>query len=232
LQDAFAAELATKATVLIHEHNPLVDTAQVHAAAAGYTAGPDFPAQFADVNRAAHDWMFTGANAESKGDQLDIDLAGVLKDASFQQLMAAYDMQVPDTVRVPVTVTTPKELRPGELRPLTTWGLWASLGVAVLTGVCALLTLAAARNRARALAGLGVSALLVGAGGWAAIELARRSINDALNNTTGGIRGIVDVMVGQAESSLHDWLDLTLAAGGGLVLLGVLVAGVRSFRKG
>ena len=71
------------------------------------------------------------------------------------------------------------------------------------------------------MAGLGISALLVGAAGWAAIELARYPINDTLNNTTGGIRGIADVMVGQAESSLHDWLDLTLAAGGVLVMLGV-----------
>jgi hypothetical protein len=39
-------------------------------------------------------------------------------------------------------------------------------------------------------------------------------------------------MVGQAESSLHNWLDLTLAAGGVLVLLGVLVAGVGSLRRG
>jgi hypothetical protein len=107
-----------------------------------------------------------------------------------------------------------------------------SIGVVVLTGFCALLTLAAARSRARALAGIGISALLVGAAGWAAIELARYPINDTLNNTTGGIRGIADVMVGQAESSLHTWLDLTLAAGVGLVVLGVLAAGLGSLRKG
>jgi hypothetical protein len=232
LQAAVAAELASKATVLINQHSHHVDSAQVHAVAAGYTAGPDFPAQFADANRLAHDWMFTGAHTQSEGDQWVVDLAGMLKDTAFEQLLATYNVQVPDTVRVPVTVSTPKVLRPGELRPLSTWGLWASIGVAVLTSVCALLTLAAARSRGRALAGLGISALLVGAGGWAAIELARHSINDTLNNTTGSIRGIADVMVGQAESSLHDWLDLTLAAGGGLVLLGVLAAGLGSLRKG
>jgi hypothetical protein len=231
LQAAVAAELASKATVLINQHSQHVDSAQVHAVAAGYTAGPDFPAQFADANRLAHDWMFTGAHTQSEGDQWVVDLAGMLKDTAFEQLLATYNVQVPDTVRVPVTVSTPKVLRPGELRPLATWGLWASIGVVVVTGLCALLTLAAARSRSRALAGLGISALLVGAGGWAAIELARHSINDTLNNTTGGIRGIADVMVGQAESSLHDWLDLTLAAGGGLVLLGVLAAGLGSLRK-
>jgi hypothetical protein len=50
-----AAELASKATVLINDRGRHVDSTQVHAVAAGYTAGPDFPAQFADANRLAHD---------------------------------------------------------------------------------------------------------------------------------------------------------------------------------
>ena len=232
LQAAVAAELATKATVLINQSSHHVDSAEVHAVAAGYTAGADFPAQFADANRLAHDWMFTGAHTQSEGDQWVVDLAGMLKDTAFEQLLTSHGVKVPDTVRVPVTVSTPKVLRPGELRPLATWGLWAGIGAAAVTALFALLTLAAARSRGRGLAGLGVSALLVGAGGWIAIELARYPLNDTLNNTTGGIRGIADVMVGQAESSLHDWLDVTLAAGGVLVLLGVLVAGVGSLRKG
>jgi drug/metabolite transporter (DMT)-like permease len=106
-----------------------------------------------------------------------------------------------------------------------------SIAAAVLTGIGALLTLAVARSRGRALAGLGISALLVGAAGWAAIELARRRINDALNHTTGDIRRIADVMVGEVESSLHEWLDLTLAAGGVLVVLGVLAAVLGTLRK-
>ena len=79
----------------------------------------------------------------------------------------------------------------------------------------ALLTLAAARRRGKALTSLGVSALLVGAAGWAGIEVGGRYINDALNRTTGDIRRIADVMVGQAEAGLRQWLNLTLAAGAG-----------------
>lgn len=231
LQSAVAAELATKTMVLINQHGQHVDSAKVHAVAAGYTAGADFPAQFADANRLAHDWMFTGAHGQSEGDQWVLDLAGMLKDTAFEQLLATHNVKVPDTVRIPVTVSTPKVLQPGKLRPLATWGLAVSVGAVVVTGVFALLTWAAARSRGRALAGLGISALLVGAGGWVAIELARYPLNDTLNNTTGGIRGIADVMVGHAEASLHDWLDVTLVAGGALVLLGVLVAGVGSLRK-
>jgi hypothetical protein len=226
LQAAVAAELATRATVLINQSNDHIDSASVHAAVAGYTAGPDFPAQFANVNRLAHDWMFTGAHTQSEGDQLFVDLGGM-----FEQIAASNNVELSEAVRVPVAVSAPKELRPGELRPLTKWGRWASLGLVVLTNVFALLTFAAARSRGRALAGLGISALLVGAAGWIALELARHSLNGKLNNTTGGIRGIADAMVGQAEASLHDWLDVTLAAGGGLVLLGVLAAGLGGLRK-
>jgi hypothetical protein len=231
LQAAAASELATRAMVLITQRGYKGDSAQVHDVAAGYTAGPDFPPQFADANRLAHSWIFTGASARSEGDQWVIDLAGMLKDSAFASMLSTYNVQVPETLKVPVTVSKPKVLRPGILRPLVTWGPWLSIAAAVLTGIGALLTLAVARSRGRALAGLGISALLVGAAGWAAIELARRRIKDALNHTTGDIRRIADVMVGKVESSLHQWLDLTLAVGGVLVVLGVLAAVLGTLRK-
>ena len=82
------------------------------------------------------------------------------------------------------------------------------MGAAALSGLCALLTLVAAHRRGKALASLGVSALLVGAAGWAGIEIGGRYVNDALNHTTGDIRRIAEVMVGHAEAGLHQWLDL------------------------
>jgi hypothetical protein len=231
LQAAVASELTSRAMVLLNQHGYHVDSSLVHEIAAGYTAGPDFPPQFADANQMVHSWMFTGADTQSEGNQWVIDVAAMLKDSAFAPVLADYHVQVPATVRVPVTASTPKILRPGILRPLATWGPWVSLVAVVLTSISALLMLAAARSRGRALAGLGVSALLAGADGWAAIEIVRRRINDALNDTNGDIRGIADVMVGEAKSSLHQWLDLTLAAGGALVVLGVLAAVLGSLRK-
>jgi hypothetical protein len=231
LQAAVASELAARAMALINQHGYHVDSSQAHDVAAGYTAGPDFPPQFADVNRMVHDWMFTAAHAQSHGDQWVVDLSAMLKDNAFAPMLSNFHVQVPETVRVPVTVTNSKILRPAELRPLTTWGPRVTIAAAAVTGICALLTLAVARSRGRALAGLGISALLVGAAGWAAIELGRRRLGDALNHTTGDIRRIADVMVGDAETSLHHWLDLTLAAGGVLVALGVLAAVLGSLRK-
>jgi hypothetical protein len=231
LQAAVASELTSRAMALLNQHGYHVDSSLVHQVAAGYTAGPDFPPQFADANRLVHSWMFTGADTQSEGNQWVIDLAAMLKDSAFAPLLADYNVQVPATVRVPVTVSTPKILQPGVLRPLATWGLWVSLVAAALTGISALLMLATAHSRGRALAALGVSALLAGADGWAAIEIARRHINDALNDTNGDVRRVADVMVGEAKSSLHQWLDLALAAGAVLVVLGVLTAVLGSLRK-
>jgi hypothetical protein len=97
------------------------------------------------------------------------------------------------------------------------------------------LTLLAARSRGKALTSLGVSALLVGAAGWAGIEVGARYVNDALGRTTGNVRQVADVMVADAQASAREWLDLTLAAGAGLVVFGVLVAivgGVLSGKQG
>jgi hypothetical protein len=231
LQAAVASELTTRALGLINQHGYHVDSSRVHEVAAGYTAGPDFPPQFADVNRMVHDWMFTAAHAQSQGDQWVVDLSAMLKDSAFAPMLSNFHVQVPETVGVPVTVTNSKILQPGKLRPLATWGPWVTIAAAVAAGSCALLTLAVTRSRGRALASLGISALLVGAAGWAAIELGRRRLGDVLNHTTGDIRRIADVMVGDAESSLHHWLDLTLAAGGVLVAFGVLAAVLGSLRK-
>ena len=104
------------------------------------------------------------------------------------------------------------------------WGPWVSVGAAVLTGVFALLTLAAARRRGKALAALGVSALLVGAAGWAGIEVARRYVDDALNaHHRRHPRRSPTRWSAMPIGSLHLWLNLTLAAGGVLVVFGVIV---------
>jgi hypothetical protein len=230
LQSAVAAELTTRAMALIAEHGARrfpVDSSQVRDAAAAFTSGPSFPPLFAQVNRAAHGWLFSAPRSGQNGDQWVVDVAPMLKDSSLQQILSSYNVQVPATLTVPVTVSVPSmsgSLRQGQLSRLATWGPWVSIGAAALTGMCALLTLAAARRRGKALSGLGISALLVGAAGWAGIEVGGRYIDNALNRATGDIRRIAEVMVDHAEAGLRQWLNLTLAAGAALVVLGVLVA--------
>jgi hypothetical protein len=234
LQSAAAAELTTRAMALIAEHGGgqyPVDGSQVHDAATTFTAGREFPPLFAEVNRAAHRWLFSDAQS---GDSWVVDLAPMLKDSSFQRILSSYNVKVPATLTVPLTVSIPstgQSVRQGQLSRLAKWGPWVSIGAAALSGLFALLTLAAARRRGKALTGLGVSALLVGAAGWAGIEIGGRYINDGLNRTTGDIRRIAEVMVGHAEASLREWLNLTLVAGGVLVGFGLLVAILGGLRR-
>jgi hypothetical protein len=229
LQSAMASELATCATALIARRGHTDYSLLVHDVASAYTASSSFPPQFAQANKVAHDWLF--GDTRQNADSWALDLVPMLDDTAFQQLLNNFNVQVPATATVPLTVDMPKTLRPGRLRPFATWGPWVSIGAAALSAIGAVLTLAAARRRGRAFTSLGVSALLVGASGWTAIEVSRRYVTDALNHTAGDIRQIAEVMVGRAEGSMHQWLNLTLAAGGVLVVFGVLVAMLGSLRQ-
>lgn len=206
-----------------------VDKDRVLGVASVYTASSAFPGQFAAVNRIAHRWMFTGAGTQDSQGRWVVDIAPMLSDTSLKQTLAAYNIKVPSTLTVPVTASA--ALRPGQLRPAATWGPWVSVGAAVITGIFALLTLATARARGRAFAALGVSALIVGAAGWAGLEVARRYIDQALDRTTDDIHQVADAMVNDAEAGLHQWLNLTLAAGGALVAVGVLVSMLGGLRR-
>lgn len=227
LQDAVAAELTSQTVRLIRAQGFRLDPSPVREAAAEYTAGPSFPRQFVQLNSDGHDWLLSGADTGP----WEIDVVPMLRDKAFAQLLSDYRIALPASMTIPLTPTSTEVARPGGLHRLAVWGPWLSLVLVALTGLCAVLTLAAARHRGRALACLGVSGLLVGAAGWSGIEVARRYLNQVLNQATGDIRRIADVVVDLAEDSLHLWLNLTLAAGAVLVLLGVAVALLGGLRK-
>lgn len=222
LQQAVAGELTTQVLNLSTGVEPTL----VAGLASVYTSSSAFPGQFAEANRLAHRWMFTdlvSSDTDPQGRWV-VDIGPMLNDTSFKETLSAYNIEVPSSLPVPLTQNAPESLRPGQLRSLATWGPWFSVGVTVIAGIFALLTLAASRSRAKGLAALGVSALLVGAAGWAGLEIGRRRVDAALTNTSGDIRQIADVLVGTAINGMHQWLNITLAAGAGLVALGVLFA--------
>jgi hypothetical protein len=232
MQNAMSAELTDQLVNLVGNSGYDVSPDLLRGAATSYTQSAAFPGQFAGVNRIAHRWMFTDRVAQSdESGRWEVDLSPMLADSSFQQTLRDFGISAPSTLSVPLTENAPDSIRPGQLRQLGTWGPVVSLGSAVLAGVFALLTLAAARRRGKALAALGVSALLVGATGWAAIEVLRRRLDQVLDTTSDGIRQIADAMVGHAVDSLHLWLNLTLAAGVVLVVFGIVVAMLGGLRR-
>lgn len=234
LESAMASELTTRAMTLIAERGggrSPVDSSEVHEAARAFTAGPAFPPLFAQANRAAHGWLFGDPVAGDGGNQWAVDVAPMLNDGAIQPLLRRHNVTVPAKLTVPLTVSVPHSMRQGRLSGLSTWGPWVSVGAAALCGLCALLTVAVARRRGKALSSLGISALLVGAGGWAGIEVAWRYVNDALNRSTGNVRSVAEAMVEHAEAGLHQWLNVTLLAGAALVGAGVVVAMLGSLAK-
>lgn len=222
LQSAMADELTNQVGRLGSD----VDPAFVSGIAGTYTASPSFPGQFAQANRFAHRWLFTDsipADVDAQGRWV-IDLAPMLSDAAFTQTLRDYRISVPSAIPIPVTDKAPAVLRPGALSSYAGWAPWVSGGLAVLAAGAAILTMLCARGRGKALAALGVSGLLVGATGWAAMEYAQRYLRRALDGTSGNLRTVADAMVATAQTSAHQWLNVTLIVGGGLVIVGVIVS--------
>lgn len=222
LQSAMAAELTTQVGRLAATS----DSTVVAPIARIYTASSSFPSQFGQANAFAHRWLFTGTPGSAVDEQgrWVIDFAPMLSDTAFAQTLQEYGISVPSSVPIPLTDTVSPSVRPGALHEVGMWWPWATIAAGVLAVGAALLMLFAAPNRGRALAALGVSAGLVGGIGWAAIEIGQRYADHALNNTSGVMRTVADAMVATARDSMHHWLDIALIAGGGLVLVGVIVS--------
>jgi hypothetical protein len=232
VQQAMSDELTAQLVKLAANSGYDVNENLLAGAARAYTAGSAFPGQFALANQLVHRWLFTDVVSQSDDSgRWEIDLSPMLSDSSFQQTLADFGIKAPSSLTIPLTENVSNSVRPGQLRDVAKWGPWASVGAAILAGVLALLTLAAARQRGKALAALGVSGLIVGAAGWAAIEVGRRRVNDALDVTSGEVRNLAAAMVEHAIGSLHLWLNLTLAAGAALVVLGVLASMLGGLRK-
>lgn len=233
LQQAMASELTTQIVSLASNEGYDLNPDLVRGVTTAYTQNAGFPGQFAQANRIVHTWMFTDEIRRQEGsdDRWLIDVAPMLSDSSLRATLGNLNLDVPDTLMVPITVSETAGMQPGQLRQLASWGPWVSVGAAILTGVLALLTLATSRSRGKALGALGVSALLVGACGWAGLEVVRRFVNAALDRTQGDIRQVADAMVNHAEGSLHQWLNLTLAAGAALVVFGVLASMLGGVRR-
>lgn len=222
LQSAMADEL----TAEVDGFTSASDTALLRGIAGTYTASSPFPGQFAQANTLAHRWLFTNSvpsELDAQGRWV-IDLAPMLSDSAFTQTLRDYGISLPSTVPIPLTDNAPVMLRPGSLSIYGRWAPWISCGLAVLAACSAVLMLLVARSRGRALTALGVSGLLVGATGWAALEYAKRPLDQALDGSSRNLRPVADAMVATATTGLHQWLNVTLITGGGLVIVGVIVS--------
>lgn len=220
VQHVIAEELTTQIVSLGKKQGSRVNETQVAELTASYTSGPQFRADFASVNRMAHQWLFTNTSAaqrDSRG-SWQIDVAPMIKSLVPQGL----SIKAPETLTVSLTDDNLAGLTPGRLVPVARFGqlaVWISFG---LTLILAGLTQLAVRSRAKGLAGLGISALLVGAAGWAGLEVGQRYLDRPLSRVTENLRDVADSLVTAAVSNAHHWLSLTMAAGGLVIAVGVV----------
>lgn len=220
VQRAIAGELTTQIVSLGKKQGSRVNETQVAELTATYAGGPQFRADFASVNRMAHQWLFTNSNSAQRDSQgsWQIDVAPMIKSLVPQGL----SIKAPETLKVSVTDDSLAGLTPGRLVPVSRFGqlaVWISFG---LTLVLAGLTQLAVRSRAKGLVGLGISALLVGTAGWAGLEIGRRYLDRPLNRVNDNLRDVADSLVTQAVGNAHHWLSLTMAAGGLVIVVGVV----------
>ncbi|MFN8067605.1 MAG: hypothetical protein U0R77_02180 [Mycolicibacterium insubricum] len=232
LQAAVASQLSTQIVNLAGAESD-IKPAVIRVVATSYTRSSAFPAQFAQANRYAHRWLFTNtirSDVDERGRWV-IDLAPMLADSAFQQTLTDYNITVPTTVPVPLTENAPSALRPGVLRSAAVWGPWISIGAGVLAAVFAVLMLWSSRRLGRGLTALGLSGLLVGGAGWAALEIGRGKVENALNQSAPDVRQAADAVVATVTASTHQWLNLALVIGGGLVVVGVILTLLGGLRR-
>ncbi|MBB4852705.1 hypothetical protein HNP40_000071 [Mycobacteroides chelonae] len=220
VQHAISEELTTQIVSLSKKQGSRVNQTDMADMTAAYTSGPQFRADFASANRMAHQWLFTNSTPVQRDSQgsWQVDLAPMIKSLVPQGL----SIKAPDTLKVSVTDDNLAGLTPGRLVPVARFGqlaVWIFFG---LTLILAGLNQLAVHSRAKGLAGLGVSALLVGAAGWAGLEVGRRYLDRPLNRVTDNMRDVADSLVTQAVSNAHHWLSLTMAAGCLLIIIGVV----------
>ncbi|SIC47622.1 hypothetical protein [Mycobacteroides abscessus] len=223
VQRAIAEELTTQIVSLGKKQGARVNESQVAELTSAYTGGPQFRDDFASVNRMAHQWLFTNSSSAHRDSQggWEVDLAPMIKSLVPQGL----SIKAPETLEVSLTEDNLGGLTPGRLVPVARFGQLAVWVLVGLTLVLAGLNQLAVRSRAKGLAGLGISALLVGAAGWAGLEIGRRYLDRPLNRVTENLRVVADGLITQAVSNAHHWLSLTMGVGVLVIVVGV-VSGV------
>src|SRR3954447_16401619 len=124
LQQAMASELTTQIVRLGSNEGYDLNPDLVRGVTTSYTQNAGFPGQFSQANRIVHTWMFTDSIQHDQGsdDRWLIDVAPMLRDGSIQATLGNLNLQVPDTLTVPIAVPDNSSLRPGQLRQVARWG--------------------------------------------------------------------------------------------------------------
>lgn len=229
VQRAVADELTAQIVALGKKQGTRVDQSRVADMTTEYTHTAKFRDDFVTVAREAHRWLFTYSTIAQRDSQgrWQIDLAPMARTL----VPPGMGLKVPDTLQASITDEALGPLAPGRLASLTRFGpiaVWVGVGLTLLlAGMMQL----AVRRTTKGIVALGISTLLVGATGWAALEVGLSHAKRPLARLTEEAREVADAVLHQAVGNAHQWLSVTMIAGVLVIIAGIAAGALGSLLR-
>ncbi|MFT3716729.1 MAG: hypothetical protein QM774_12530 [Gordonia sp. (in: high G+C Gram-positive bacteria)] len=220
VQDFFAEQISTQ----------IAQASGVSAAgtaakplAQSYTRSPAFAADFAEVARQQHDWLFTEPAPGQKTDTMDLNITPMVN-------RVLQGSPIPVKVNQAVTIEMDQsDLTAGQLKQpgdIVRIAAWVSVIAAIGGAVVALLF---GRRRGAVLAWLGIGGIIGGAVGWFIAWYGERLVVSSESPEPLPAQRTIQLVTHDILSSLTSVSVITAVAGVAAVIIGV-IAGVATRR--
>lgn len=222
VQEYFADQIAQEATQAVDL--PIAGTA-VKPLATQYTQSPEFVADFTEIARQQHAWLFESPKPDTSLHEMDLNITPMVNQALAKG-------PVPVRVDQEITIAVDQNrLTAGSMEKTgqqLTLAAWISAAVAVAAGLLALI---AARRRVVAVAWLGIGAFAAGVVGVLISKYLLRSASDSVSaselSTQQTVRVVAEDVLGGLTTT--SWIVAVLGLIVALLgIVGVVVTGRRS----
>lgn len=197
-------------------------SALVKPLARSYTQGADFPADFSDVVRQQHAWLFDPA-PPGAGQEMQLDITAMVNRA-LKNATLPFTPTIGTKIEVPLTQGAGLEAgRFHKVGQQLTNISYSATAVAVIAGLLALLV---ARRRGTVLAWLGIGALLAALASWVTALNASRIVDDQIS-TRGSGSTLTRLATDALANDLTSWAMIAAIAGAiaAVIGIGVRIAG-------
>lgn len=189
----------------------------VRPLANAYTNSSQFPADFADVARQQHQWLFDEASDPNAEMQLDIT-------SMVNRVLASANVGV--SVSGPITIPVSNDEtglhagayhRAGE--QITTVGKVSAI-VGIVAAIIALLV---ARRRGTVIAWLGIATVVAGLVCWAAAALYGSYLKNDLSSSGNTAKPVADVVIDTISHELQWTGVISMLVGAGILVFGIII---------
>lgn len=194
-------------------------------AARNYAQSDGFVADFSEVARQQHEWLFTAPDADTDLHLMEFNITPMIN-----RVVQSAPLPIPVTIDREVIVTVDQsQITAGSLEDSGTLVdilAWVSVIGAIVASLIALMV---STRRTTVLAWLGVGGVLAGLAGWGIAVFTDNVVHERLANTDEASRNTIEVVVSGIVDNLST-VSLYVGIGGAVVLLVAVVARVASAR--